>query len=91
MNSRRLGEPMSPVSARPLLMAIRMRIGASGCSAFGARQLALHRERGADGAGRVVGLLERRAEHREDRVADELVERAVVLEDHLAHPRRRSR
>ena len=50
-----------------------------------ARQLALHRQRRADRPGRVIGLLERRAEHRQNRIADELVERAVVLEDHFGH------
>ena len=37
--------------------------------------------------GGVVGHVERRAEDGHDRVADVLVERAVVLEDHVRHPR----
>jgi len=37
---------------------------------------ALHRERRGGGALGVIGLIQRRAEHREDRVADELVDRS---------------
>ena len=42
------------------------------------REDALHRERGAEGALRVVLVRDGRAEHDEDRVADELLDRAVV-------------
>ena len=45
----------------------------------------LHGERGAQRAVGVVGVGDRRAPERHDRVADELVERAAVLEDHLHH------
>ena len=39
----------------------------------------------------MVGLFERRPEHCEDRVADELVERAVVIEDDVASSARKIR
>ena len=42
------------------------------------REDALHRERGAEGALRVVLVRDGRAEDDEDRVADELLDRAVV-------------
>ena len=45
------------------------------------------RFRGTDRPRRVIGLIQRRAEHREHRVADELVERPFVLEDDVGHPR----
>ena len=48
--------------------------------------LAHHRQRRRHGLDRVIFLGERRTEDRQDRVADELVERAVVLEDYFAHP-----
>ena len=35
----------------------------------------------------VIGVVERRAEQRHHHVADELVERAAVPEDHRHHPR----
>ena len=46
-----------------------------------------HLERRLDRVVGVVGIVERRAEQRHHHVADELVERAVVAEDDLDHPR----
>ncbi len=46
---------------------------------------ASHAQRGANGLGRVIVLGQGRAEHREDGIAHELVERALVVEQHLGH------
>ena len=46
---------------------------------------ALHRERGGRRALGVVDVLDRRAVDREDRVADELVDRAAVRDDDIGH------
>ena len=43
------------------------------------------RLRRPDGVQRVVGQVERRAEHGEHAVADEFVERALVQEDRVGH------
>ncbi len=48
---------------------------------------ALHRERRGGCALGVIGLIQRRAEHREDRVADELVDRSPVGDHEISHPR----
>ena len=42
-----------------------------------------HVQRAGDGAPGVVGLVERCTPHRHDAVADELVERAAMVEDHV--------
>ena len=51
------------------------------------RERAPHRQGRLHRAIGVILLREWRAEHREDRVADELVERPFVLEQALRHPR----
>ena len=53
------------------------------------RERLAHRERRLDRVQRVIGLIERRAKHREQRVAQKLVERALVLEDDVRHPRQK--
>ena len=45
----------------------------------------LHGQGAGGGALRVVGMRERRPEDREDGVADELVDRAAVLDHHVGH------
>ena len=61
------------------------RLAALGALAVQAGQLVEHRHRAVERVQRVIGVGERRAEVRHDPVADELVERAAVLED-LARP-----
>ena len=87
VNSRRRGDPMSPVSATPLFSAMRIRSGLPGHSLFISASASPHGERGLDRPIGVILLRQRRAEDGEDRVADELVERAVELEDLLRHLR----
>ena len=53
-------------------------------------QRATHGKRRLDRLQRVIRLFEWRAEYREERVAEKLVERALVLEDHVGHPRKKS-
>ena len=48
-------------------------------------QARTHLERGFDGVERIVRFRHRRAEHRHDRVADELVDHAMMGEDALDH------
>ena len=87
VNSRRLGDPMSPVSATPVLIAIRICSFGPSLQRVEVGERVAHRDRRLDRVQRVIGLIERRAEHREQRVAQELVERALVLEDDVGHPR----
>ena len=49
------------------------------------RDRPLHGDRRAHRAVGIIGMRDRRAPEGHDRVADELVERAAVLEDHLHH------
>ena len=84
-----LSEPMFPTTASPVLMPMPMRRSAGPPGRGPARvqplQLGHHRQRAVGGAAGVVGRGERRAPERHHRVADELVERAAVVEDDLRH------
>ena len=73
---------MSPTVAIPELMAIRSSTGGVRSSAAIRRRIAsAARER----PRRVIGLSQRRAEHRQHGVADELVQRAFFGEDRVGH------
>ena len=68
----------------PLLMPIPTSTAAGLARPARAQRLerSLHGERGAAGVQRMIRLRQRRAEHRHEAIADELVEHAAVLEQH---------
>src|SRR5215831_12470837 len=82
--------PMLPATTDPTCRPIPMlSSGRPRCrlSALNSLQGLLHREGAAHRALGVVGPAEGRAEEDEDPVADELVDRAAVLDDHRRHLR----
>ena len=76
---------MSPVRATPELIAMRISsLGALICRLRSASAFRIARAASTAFSAWSV-LLEGRAEHRQQRVAEELVERAFVLEDDVRH------
>ena len=84
-------EPMLPAIIGPVLMPMPMSSSATrpaACQrAFSSAELVDHLQRRLDRVVGVLGIVERRAEQRHHHVADELVERALVPEHDLDHPR----
>ena len=81
-------EPIAPVITLPVLMPMPMRIGGLVLGGAGAVELLerlQHRDRARDRLERRVVDRDRRAEQADDLVADELVERAGVLEEDVDH------
>ena len=84
----RRSEPMFPTTTSPVWTAIPISSRGRPSRLVAAVELGerlLHRDRARHGAPRVVGTRDGRAEDREDRVAHELVDRALVREHDVRH------
>ena len=78
---------MLPTSASPVLSPMRWRTAPPNAAVTrsSSREPCGALQRGVHGVHRVIGIVERRAEHRHDGVADVLVDEAAVRLDDVGH------